>query len=106
MNSFLGLWVIFAGFLLVHEAVLGPGGLQPVTGALVIGKRVLQLEVRDIVLTQPYKIIDVKKITLLVQRLSVLLKFVLAQELGECPFGHLEGNMKTTRLIYIITEKT
>ena len=39
--------MIFAGFLLVHEAVLRPGGLQPVTGVFVIGECTLQLEVLD-----------------------------------------------------------
>ncbi len=39
--------VIFAGFLLVHEVVLGEGVLQPVTGALVFVKRDLQLELFD-----------------------------------------------------------
>ena len=93
MNSFLGLWVIFelfAGFLLVQEAVLGPGGLQSVTGVHVLGKRALQLDVRDVALTQPHQIFDVMKTTFLVQSLGVMLKVVLAQERGEDPFGHLE----------------
>ena len=29
LSSFLGMLVILAGFLLVHEAVLGPGAVQP-----------------------------------------------------------------------------
>jgi hypothetical protein len=80
---------IFAGFVLVHVAVLSPGGLQPVTGALVIAKRALQLEKCDEILVHfPVNVFDLTN-TIFVKRLYVILKFVLDQDFGECPFGHL-----------------
>jgi hypothetical protein len=80
---------IFAGFLLVHVAVLSPGGLQPVTGALVIAKGALQLEkCNEILIHFPVHILDLTN-TPFAKRLYVMLKFVLDQDFGECPFGHL-----------------
>lgn len=59
--------MIFAGFLLVHEAVLGPGGLQPVTGTLVLGKDALQLEECDDILIHIVNIMGITK-TIFVKR--------------------------------------
>ncbi len=81
--------MILAGFLLVHEAVLGPGGLQPVTGVLVIGKHALQLESFDGLLVHPHHIIGRVK-TKSAHRLEVTLKVVLEQELLQSSFGHHE----------------
>jgi hypothetical protein len=80
--------VIFAGLLLVHETVLGPGGLAPVTGVLVIGKRTPQYERTDIPRTHPNNVIDITNTTF-VKSLYVMLKSILTQKHGECPFGHL-----------------
>jgi hypothetical protein len=80
---------VFAGFLLVHEAVLGPGDLDPVTGALVVGECPLQLEVRDKTLVSTPEDMGCAETTF-VQRLYVTLKFVLEQEPLESPFGHRE----------------
>ena len=82
----LRVFVIFAGLLLVHEAVLGPGGLDPVTGALVVGEGALQLEVCDPRLVDAPQILDC--VNNFVESLYVMLKFVLEQELLDGPFGH------------------
>jgi hypothetical protein len=87
--------VIFAGFLLVHEAVLGEGGLQPVTSALVLVKRALQLEVSDGHQIHPVHITDRTK-TRFVKRLYVTLKVVFEQEPLDGSFGHREGGQVYT----------
>ena len=81
--------MIFAGFLFVHEAVLGLGGLQPVKGVLVIGECTLHLPVFDGLPIHTVHIIGCTN-TKLVHRLDVMLKLVLEQEPLNGPFGHLE----------------
>ena len=81
--------MIFAGLLLVHEAVVVPGGLDPVTGALVVGEGAPQHEPLGIPRTHPANIIGVTN-TKVVKSLCVMLKVILGQEHGECPFGHRE----------------
>ena len=79
--------MIFAGLLLVHEAVVGPGGLDPVTGALVVGEGTLQLHFSDIILVKAPEVVGYAPTTF-VQRLDVTLKVVLEQEPLEGPFRH------------------
>jgi hypothetical protein len=89
--------VIFTGFLLVHEAVLGEGGLQPVTGELVLVKRALQLEVFDGHQIHPTHIIGCKQ-TKFVHWIYVTLKVVFEQEHLDVSFGHREGGQ-----VYILS---
>ena len=92
--------MVFAGFLLVHEAVLGPRDLDPITGALVVGEGALQLEVcHPRLVNAPHSIDCANKS---VKMLYVMLKFVLEQEPLDSPFGHNGVNVdsKTTSLIY------
>jgi hypothetical protein len=96
--------VIFAGFLLVHEAVLGEGGLQPVTGALVLMKRALQLEVFDGHQIHPPHIIGCAK-TKFVHWLYVTLKVVFEQEPLDGSFGHRAGGqVYTLSFIYHVSQ--
>ena len=86
LSRCLRVFVIFAGFLLVHEAVLGPRDLDPITGALVVGEGALQLEVCDPRLVHPPHFFDCANT--FVECLYVMLKFVLEQDPLDGPFGH------------------
>ena len=77
--------MIFAGFLLVHEAVLGPRGPNSVPGALVLAEGALQLEVCDQRLVNAPPVVDFVN-TPFEKILYVTLKFVLEQEPLEGPF--------------------
>ncbi len=81
--------MIFAGFLLVHEAVLGPRGLHPVPGALVVGECALQFEGCDPRLVHEPNMIDCAKT--FVKSLYVMLKFVFDQDPLEGSFSHCQN---------------
>ncbi len=102
-SSCLRILVIFAGFLLVHEAVLGPGGLDPVTGALEVGECALQPEGCDPTLVEDPNIIGCAK-TKLVHCLRVTLKVVFEQDPLDGSFFSIDFFLFSfkDKIIYIV----